>query len=399
MMAFSEFSLIMVMAISILGYEEFLKTVGLIIKYLSNIKQIWLRYHDYLINQMDNFLLKDDVKIKNPIYEQMYREGNNKKNTSVLNNYITDSSGRLHDIYDLKLIEELVKFQPKEIEMNNSDGDELVEEFTYTKKTNEKELKLQKEELKETTLKEHYLELRLRILISLISFIVAVCIAFAFAEEIYTFLAKPLLIIMNNSNELVSHKLIFTHLSEVFFTYCKLSLFAGFIIAFPIIISQIYFFISPGLYKNEKKIAILYIVTAPILFIIGSLIAYYFVMPMVFKFFLSFEKLSYSDALPIILEAKINEYLDLVIELIIGFGIAFQLPIILTLLTRLGLITTKMLTQYRRHSIVLIFIIAAILTPPDVISQIILAIPLLMLYEIAVLACRRIEKLAKNNLK
>ena len=244
------------------------------------------------------------------------------------------------------------------------------------------------ENLTKTSFSQHFIELRKRIFISVITFFITTSISFYFAEEIYAFLLKPLVKALKNDSR---HHLIYTGLVEVFFTHMRLSLFTGFILSFPIIAYQFYFFIAPGLYKPEKNAIKPYLLCAPILFLIGVLVAYYLVIPIAWKFFLSFET-NGTKELPIIFEPKVNEYLDIVIELSISFGLAFQLPLIILILNKLKILTMNLLVNLRKYVVVVIFIIAAILTPPDVISQIMLAIPMLLLYEISVFICYRIEK-------
>jgi sec-independent protein translocase protein TatC len=238
----------------------------------------------------------------------------------------------------------------------------------------------------------HLSELRKRLIFSLLIFLATTSFCYFEADKIYNFLALPLAELYKDDN---MHRLIYTGLTEAFFVYLKLALFCGFFLAFPFIAIQIYFFIAPGLYKHERKILLPYLFFSPLLFIIGGLIAYYYVIPLAWKFFASFEY--NNSSLPIILEARVSEYLSLVLSLILGFGIAFQMPLILILLTQFGVLKPKWLTKYRRHAIVGIFIIAAILTPPDVISQVALAIPLMLLYELSVLICIRITKKKNDN--
>jgi sec-independent protein translocase protein TatC len=248
-----------------------------------------------------------------------------------------------------------------------------------------------KNELLAQPLDKHLRELKNRVIVSLIAFIIATCICYCFAQEIYAFLLAPLEEIYRQSGQ--TRHLIFTNLTEAFFVHLRLSCFAGFALAFPIIASQLYSFIAPGLYAAERRALIPYLLVAPLLFLLGAALVYYFVMPVAWRFFLSFEvPLGSSEGIPILLEARVSEYLSLVTSLVISFGVAFQLPIILSLLARTGLITSRFLVDKRRHAIVLIFIIAAILTPPDVFSQIALAIPLLILYEISIWLCKRVEK-------
>ena len=192
-------------------------------------------------------------------------------------------------------------------------------------------------------------------------------------------------------------KFIFTGLAEGLSTYFKLSLYSGFLCSFPFIVTQIYLFIAPGLYRNEKRVFLSYCVASTMLFICGIAMVYFLVMPAAWKFFLSFEKLGFGFGLPILLEPRISEYLDLILGMIFGFGIAFQLPIILITMINFELLEVASLIKFRRYAIVLIFIIAAILTPPDVFSQIALALPLLLLYEISIILGRLMQKKKVNN--
>ncbi len=234
----------------------------------------------------------------------------------------------------------------------------------------------------------HLAELRKRLMISSFAFLLCTCIAYMYAENIYNYLTLPL----SEASGDKTHKFIFTGLTEAFFTYIKLSFFAGFIMAFPVIAAQLYFFVAPGLYKKEKMVLLPYLFASPILFLVGAMLVYFYVMPLAWKFFIGFETIESSSKMPMVLEARISEYLSLVISLIVGFGLAFQMPIILILLSQVGFIKGSWLAEKRRFAIVVIFIVAAVLTPPDVISQIALAIPLLLLYEISIIICKRIEK-------
>ena len=239
------------------------------------------------------------------------------------------------------------------------------------------------------TFNEHYNDLKFRIILAIACFFVCTIICFCFAEKIYDILIIPLAKALGNQND---RKLIFTGLTEGLITHVKLSLYSGFILSFPFIISQIYLFLAPGLYKKEKNILLIYIFSSAILFGLGVSMVYFFVIPSAWKFFLSFERLGSESSLPIFLEARISEYLDLILELIIGFGLAFQLPVILVILISLDLIKINSLIKFRRYAIVIMFIIAAILTPPDVLSQITLALPLLLLYEISIILGKLITK-------
>jgi len=248
-------------------------------------------------------------------------------------------------------------------------------------------------ELVKKSFDEHYKDLKFRIILAFVFFVICTTACFFIAEEIYNILILPLAKIFGNQHD---RKLIFTGLTEGLTTYMKLSLYAGFILSFPFTIAQIYLFLAPGLYRKEKIIFLLYIFFSILLFILGAAIVYFLIIPEAWKFFLSFEKFDFGSGLPIILEARISEYLDLILDLIIGFGIAFQLPIILVLLMSLNIINVTALIKFRRYAIVIIFIIAAILTPPDVFSQIMLALPLLLLYEISIIIGKLIIKRAKS---
>ena len=236
----------------------------------------------------------------------------------------------------------------------------------------------------------HFVELRNRLLNSLIFILVAFIISYIFAEQIYSFLVEPYASAVKDDQN--SRRLIFTALHETFITYIKVAFFAAIFFGSPIILIQIYKFIAPGLYKNEKKAILPYLISTPILFLLGGTLVYYLVMPLAIKFFLSFETLGSSNSLPIQLEAKVNEYLSLIMRLIFAFGISFQLPVLLNLLARIGVVNSDYLKNRRRYVIVIIFALAAILTPPDPITQIGLAIPLLLLYELSIFTVKFTEK-------
>jgi len=245
--------------------------------------------------------------------------------------------------------------------------------------------------MKVYSLKKHFLELKTRILRILLVFITIFIICYYFSEDIYNISLYPLLKLSDNG----TRRIIYTGLTEAFFTYVKLAAFSSFVITLPVISLEIYFFISPGLYKHEKKIAACILFLSTILFWFGVVFVYYYVIPTAWRYFLSFEYRKI-DAIPIILEARISEYLNLVIRLIVAFGMAFQIPIFMLILSLMKVIKASDLKKNRRLAIVINFIIAGILAPPDIISQFILAIPMLLLYEISIILCKYLENRKKE---
>ena len=236
----------------------------------------------------------------------------------------------------------------------------------------------------------HLIELRQRLINSLIFLAILFVICYFFSEHIYGFLVDPYAEAVKKDG--TDRRLIFTALQETFLTYLKVSFFTAFFITSPYILIQVWKFIAPGLYKNEKKAILPYLISTPILFLLGGLLVYYLVMPLAIKFFLSFETIGSNANLPIQLEAKVNEYLSLIMRLIFAFGLSFQLPVLLNLLARVGVIDSEYLKIRRKYFIVIIFAAAAILTPPDPITQIGLAIPLLILYELSIISVKLTEK-------
>jgi len=243
---------------------------------------------------------------------------------------------------------------------------------------------------KESGLISHLTELRSRIINSFIFLSIFFVVSYFFAEYLYGFLVEPYAKAIKNDG--VERRLIFTALQETFLTYLKVAFFASFFITSPIFLTQIWKFVAPGLYKNEKSALLPYLIATTVLFIFGGLLVYYLVMPLAIKFFLSFESAGDASSIAIQLEAKVNEYLSLIMRLIFAFGISFQLPVLLNLLARIGAIDSKYLRERRRYFIVIIFAAAAILTPPDPVTQIGLAIPLLILYELSILSVKMTEK-------
>ncbi len=241
----------------------------------------------------------------------------------------------------------------------------------------------------------HLTELRSRLINSFICLFLFFIVFYFFSENLYNFLVKPYAEAVKSSG--LERRLIFTALQETFLTYLKVSFFAAFFLTSPFILIQIWKFIAPGLYDNEKSAILPYLVITPILFFLGGALVYYLIMPLAIKFFLSFESTGINTSLPIQLEAKVNEYLSLVMKLIFAFGLSFQLPVVLSLLARIGIIDSAFLKSRRKYVVVIIFATAALLTPPDPITQIGLAIPLLILYELSIFSVSLIEKKAKKN--
>src|ERR1700724_1501730 len=236
---------------------------------------------------------------------------------------------------------------------------------------------------------EHLVELRNRLLWSFGAILVALLLCYQFKEAIYRFLAPPLAVIYAGE---AGRKMIFTGLTEAFFTYVKVSFWAAICLAFPVIAIQLWKFIAPGLYKTEKRAFLPYLCATPVLFMLGASLAYFVVIPYAFRFFLSFETPGGAGQLPIVSEPKVNEYLSLVMTLLFAFGVAFQLPVLLTLMARAGLITSQGLISKWRYAVVGMFAVAAVLTPPEIVSQTSLAIPLVLLYGISILSCRWVER-------
>jgi sec-independent protein translocase protein TatC len=237
---------------------------------------------------------------------------------------------------------------------------------------------------------DHLIELRRRLLVSMVAFLLAFFVCYHFSSEIYGFLARPL------ANALASkpgsnRTLIYTQLYEAFFTYLRVAFFGAAFISFPVVATQLWLFVAPGLYRSEKRAIVPFLVATPVLFVAGAALAYYFVFPFAWRFFISFETPDSSAGIPIQLMPKVGEYLDLVMKLIFAFGVAFQLPVGLALLAKVGIVTSKGLKRYRRYAYVGMFVIAAVLAPPDVITQCGLALPLIALYEVSILAARIVE--------
>jgi sec-independent protein translocase protein TatC len=234
----------------------------------------------------------------------------------------------------------------------------------------------------------HLSELRQRLIYSLLAIFAGFIISYFFAPQIYAFLVRPLAA----ASEGEHRRLIYTGLTEAFTTYIKLALWTGCFIAFPIVATQVWMFVAPGLYKNERKAFFPFLIATPIFFLMGASVAYYVVFPMAWKFFLSFELPGTTETLPIQLEARVSEYLSLSMTVIFAFGLAFELPVILVLMARAGIVSAAKLSEFRRYAVVLIFVFAAVLTPPDLVSMVSLALPMLLLYELSIFGAKWVEK-------
>ena len=236
-------------------------------------------------------------------------------------------------------------------------------------------------------LMEHLVELRRRLIWSVLAVFVAFLVCFWFAKPIYNLLLWPYRLAAGVDTPI---EMIYTAPQEFFFTQVKLALFGAIFLAFPVIASQLYMFVAPGLYRNERQAFLPFLAATPILFLLGAAMVYFVAMPLAMTFFLSMQQ--NDGEVQIHLTAKVSEYLSLIMTLILGFGICFQLPVLLTLLGRAGIITAAGLKKYRRHAILGVFVVAAVLTPPDPISQIAMALPTILLYELSIYAVRLAEK-------
>lgn len=240
---------------------------------------------------------------------------------------------------------------------------------------------------------EHLIELRTRLMWSIGGFFIAFLFCFFFAKQLFNLLVVPFTWAVNWAGlDQKQVELIYTAPQEFFFTQVKIAMFGGLVIAFPLIATQVYKFVAPGLYKNERRAFLPFLVASPILFLLGGALVYFFFTPMVMWFFLSMQQVGPDQQVQISLLPKVSEYLSLIMTLIFSFGLVFQLPVVTTLLARTGLLTSEGLREKRKWAIVIAFIVAAVLTPPDPISQISLALPTILLYEISIWTARMVER-------
>lgn len=260
-----------------------------------------------------------------------------------------------------------------------------MNEQILSKQTNQEQ-----EDPKALPLLDHLIELRQRLIYSFLFFIICFAVSYGFADHIYDFLASPLAERLEKFTD--QPQMIYTALWEGFTTQIRVAFYAAFFVSFPFILIQAWIFIAPGLYKDEKKVFLPFLIATPFLFVAGASLVYFVIMPLAWDFFLGFQQVGQNEQMNIVLQAKIGEYLSLVIRFIFAFGLSFQLPILLTLLTKIGALQVETLQKNRKYAVVIIVAFAAIITPPDVISQIGLAIPIYLLYEISIFCAKMAKK-------
>ncbi len=235
---------------------------------------------------------------------------------------------------------------------------------------------------------EHLVELRRRLIYCVVTVLVFFIFCYAFAQDIYNFLLIPYRFAVGGETQI---DLIYTAPQEFFFTQLRVAFFGAIVLSFPMLAAQLYMFVAPGLYKNERQTFLPFLIATPILFILGGALVFFMVMPLAMRFFLSMQQTG-TGPVHIQLTARVSEYLHLITTLILAFGLCFQLPVLLTLLARVGMVSSRWLREKWRYAIVIIFAVAAVLAPPDVLSQVGLAIPTLLLYEISILGVKMVER-------
>ncbi len=239
---------------------------------------------------------------------------------------------------------------------------------------------------KKLPLTAHLQELRKRLILSFLSVGVGFIICYAFSQNLFDILSRPLLRMMPSGSTLI-----FTSVAEAFFTYMKVAFIAGLMLASPFVLFQVWAFVAPGLYRHEKRYVVPFVAAGSFFFVLGILFAYFIAIPVGFQFFLGYAT-DFIKPMP-----SMKEYLSFSIKFLLAFGLVFEFPVILVLLARIGVIDAKTMARYRKYAILLIFVFSALITPPDVISQLLMAIPLMGLYELSIFLSKIFGKKAKAN--